>query len=400
MKITFSPPDITEAEIEEVVAALRSGWITTGHRTKQFEQELTAYCGAQRVVCLGSATVSLEMILRALGIGEGDEVITSAYTYTASASPVLHVGATLKLVDTAPDAYEMDYDALEAAITDKTKVIIPVDLGGVMCDYDRIFEIVERKKALFCPQNERQAAYGRVIVVADCAHALGSQWHGKRAGAVADFTFFSFHAVKNLTTAEGGAIAWRAQDGLDGDALYRELQLLSLHGQSKDALDKMKTNGWEYDILTPAYKCNMTDLAAALGLSQLKRYEDSLCRRHALIERYDAALHPYGIQTLTHTGAHHRSNGHLYLTRLPGITAPQRGDIITKMAEQGITTNVHFKPLPMMTAYRNLGFSPEQFPNACRQFENEISLPLHNRLTAEEVDYVCDTYITIQKEYR
>lgn len=400
MKIAFSPPDITEAEIQGVTEALRSGWITTGPRTKQLEQELAAYCGTKRAACLNSATASLHMILLALGIGAGDEVITSAYTYTASASPVTHVGATLKLVDTAPDSYEMDYDALEAAITEKTKVIIPVDIGGVMCDYNRIFEIAERKKALFRPANERQAVYGRVIVVADCAHALGAQYQGQRAGAVADMTFFSFHAVKNLTTAEGGAVTWREKDGISDDAMYRDVQLYSLHGQSKDAFSKMKSDGWEYDIVIPGYKCNMTDIAAAMGLAQLARYEQTIDCRHRLIARYDAALRPHGIQTLSHTGEHYRSNGHLYMTRLPAVSAAQRGEIMAKMAQQGIATNVHFKPLPLMTAYQKYGFLPQDFPNACRQFENEISLPLHNRLTEAEVDYICDTYITIQKEYR
>ncbi len=400
MKIAFSPPNITEAEIQAVTEVLRSGWITTGPRTKQLEQELAAYCGTKRVVCLNSATAALHMLLLSLGIGAGDEVITSAYTYTASASPVTHVGAMLKLVDTAPDSYEMDYEALEATITEKTKAIIAVDLGGVMCDYDRLFAIVERKKALFRPTNERQAAFGRVIVVADSAHALGSQYRGERAGAVADMTCFSFHAVKNLTTAEGGAVTWREREGLDGDALYRDIQLYSLHGQSKDALSKTKGNDWKYDVVTLGYKCNMTDIAAAMGLAQLKRYEKTIDYRHRLIARYEAALRPHEIQTLCHEGAHYRSNGHLYMTRLPGITAAQRGEIMAKMAQQGIATNVHFKPLPQMTAYQAYGFAPQDFPHACRQFENEISLPLYNRLTEDEVDYICEHYINIQREYR
>lgn len=392
MKISFSPPDITEREIAEVAEALRSGWITTGPRTKEFERRIAALCHTEKAVCLNSATAALELILRALGIGEGDEVITSAYTYTASASPAIHVGATVRFVDTAKDSFEMDYDALEAAITEKTKVIIPVDIGGIICDYDRIFEIVERKKALFRPANERQALYGRVIVVSDCAHGFGAARDGKTAGEIADYTSFSFHAVKNLTTAEGGAATWRPIAGLDSEALYKEFQLLSLHGQSKDALAKTQLGAWEYDIVSPAYKCNMTDVVAAIGLIQLERYGDMMARRHEIIRRFDEALRPLGVLTMCHAGENHRSSGHLYLSRVPGASDEKRRAIITKMAEMGVATNVHYKPLPMMTAYKNLGFDIKDFPNAYAQFANEISLPLHTCLTDEEVDYIIACY--------
>ena len=399
MKIPFSPPDITEAEIEEVADALRSGWITTGPKTKELEREVAAFCGTNRAVCLNSQTACGEMTLRVLGVGEGDEVITSAYTYTASASVVCHVGAKLVLVDTQKDSLEMDYDKLEAAITEKTKVIIPVDLGGVPCDYDRIFSIVEKKKALFHPTNELQKAIGRVIVMADAAHAFGATWKGRPVGSIADFSNFSFHAVKNFTTAEGGAATWRSIEGVDDEALYHQYQLLSLHGQSKDALAKTQLGAWEYDIVGPWYKCNMTDVTAAIGLAQMKRYKGLLERRKEIIGKYDAALKPLGIEVLDHYNEEHQSSGHLYITRIPGITLEQRHEIIVKMAEAGIACNVHYKPLPMMTAYKNLGFDIQDYPNAYERFANEITLPLHTKLTDEEVDYVTEQYSKIVKEY-
>lgn len=399
MKIPFSPPDITEAEIEEAADALRSGWITTGPKTKELEREVAAFCGTNRAVCLNSQTACGEMTLRVLGVGEGDEVITSAYTYTASASVVCHVGAKLVLVDTQKDSLEMDYDKLEAAITEKTKVIIPVDLGGVPCDYDRIFSIVEKKKALFHPTNELQKAIGRVIVMADAAHAFGATWKGRPVGSIADFSNFSFHAVKNFTTAEGGAATWRSIEGVDDEALYHQYQLLSLHGQSKDALAKTQLGAWEYDIVGPWYKCNMTDVTAAIGLAQMKRYKGLLERRKEIIGKYDAALKPLGIEVLDHYSEKHQSSGHLYITRIPGITLEQRHEIIVKMAEAGIACNVHYKPLPMMTAYKNLGFDIQDYPNAYERFANEITLPLHTKLTDEEVDYVAEQYSKIVKEY-
>lgn len=399
MKIPFSPPDITEAEIEEVADALRSGWITTGPKTKELEREVAAFCGTNRAVCLNSQTACGEMTLRVLGVGEGDEVITSAYTYTASASVVCHVGAKLVLVDTQKDSLEMDYDKLEAAITEKTKVIIPIDLGGVPCDYDRIFSIVEKKKALFHPANELQKAIGRVIVMADAAHAFGATWKGRPVGSIADFSNFSFHAVKNFTTAEGGAATWRSIEGVDDEALYHQYQLLSLHGQSKDALAKTQLGAWEYDIVGPWYKCNMTDVTAAIGLAQMKRYKGLLERRKEIIGKYDAALKPLGIEVLDHYSEKHQSSGHLYITRIPGITLEQRHEIIVKMAEAGIACNVHYKPLPMMTAYKNLGFDIQNYPNAYERFANEITLPLHTKLTDEEVDYVAEQYSKIVKEY-
>lgn len=399
MKIPFSPPDITEAEIEEVADALRSGWITTGPKTKELEREVAAFCGTNRAVCLNSQTACGEMTLRVLGVGEGDEVITSAYTYTASASVVCHVGAKLVLVDTQKDSLEMDYDKLEAAITEKTKVIIPVDLGGVPCDYDRIFSIVEKKKALFHPANELQKAIGRVIVMADAAHAFGATWKGRPVGSIADFSNFSFHAVKNFTTAEGGAATWRSIEGVDDEALYHQYQLLSLHGQSKDALAKTQLGAWEYDIVGPWYKCNMTDVTAAIGLAQMKRYKGLLERRKEIIGKYDAALKPLGIEVLHHYSEEHQSSGHLYITRIPGITLEQRHEIIVKMAEAGIACNVHYKPLPMMTAYKKLGFDIKDYPNAYEQFANEITLPLHTKLTDEEVNYVVEQYSRIVKEY-
>lgn len=399
MKIPFSPPDITEAEIEQVTEALRSGWITTGPKTKELEREVAKFCGTSRAVCLNSQTACAEMTLRLLGIGEGDEVITCAYTYTASASVTCHVGAKLVLIDTQKDSLEMDYDKLAEAITEKTKVIIPVDLGGVPCDYDRIFSIVESKKELFQPANEIQKAIGRVIVMADAAHAFGATWHNKSVGSIADFSNFSFHAVKNFTTAEGGAVTWRDIPGMDNEVIYHQYQLLSLHGQSKDALAKTQLGAWEYDIVGPWYKCNMTDVVAGIGLAQMKRYPGMLSRRKEIIARYDAAFRPLGIETLNHYTEEHNSSGHLYITRVPGITLEQRNEIIIKMAEEEIACNVHYKPLPMMTAYKNLGFDIADYPNAYQRFANEITLPLHTKLTDEEVNYIIEKYTDIVRQY-
>lgn len=397
--IPFSPPDISDSEIAEVCEALKSGWITTGPRTKQLEKNIAERIGTEKSVCLNSQTACAEMALHVMGIGEGDEVITSAYTYTASASVIAHVGAKIVLIDTQKDSLQMDYDALEAAITEKTKAVIPVDLAGIPCDYDRIFEIVERKKHLFKPNNEIQSALGRVAVMADTAHAFGSRWHGKMVGAVADFSSFSFHAVKNFTTAEGGALTWRTIPGIDDEEIYKRLQLFSLHGQSKDALAKAKLGAWEYDIVGMYYKCNMTDVAAAIGLKQFERYPDMLKRRKEIIEKYDAALRPLGVKTLDHYSDEWESSGHLYLTRIPKITVYQRNEIITKMAERGVACNVHYKPLPMHTAYKKLGFKIEDYPNAYANFANEITLPLHTCLTDEDVAYVTEQYADVLKEY-
>lgn len=404
MKIPFSPPDMTDAEIEEVASAIKSGWITTGPKTKELEREVAAFCKTNKAVCLSSQTVCAEMALRVLGIGEGDEVIVPAYTYTATAEVVCHVGAKLVFIDCQPHSLEMDYDAVEKAITDRTKVIIPVDLGGVPCDYERIFSIVEKKKALFKPNNEIQKTFGRVIVCADTAHAFGSSWHGKPIGSVADFSAFSFHAVKNFTTAEGGALTWKPRADLDDEAIYKQTQLYSLHGQSKDALSKNQLGSWEYDILGPWYKCNMTDIHAALGLAQMKRYPKLLARRREIIEKYDKAFKPYGVYTLPHYTDDHVSSGHLYLTRVfrkngEPISDEERREIIIKMAERGITTNVHYKPLPMMTGYKKLGFDIKDYPNAYAHYSNEISLPLFSILKDEEVDYIIENFIDIIKEY-
>ena len=399
MKISFSPPDISELEIEEVVAALRSGWITTGPRTKELERRCAEWIGTPKSVCLSSQTACAETTLRLLGVGAGDECITSAYTYTATASVVCHVGATLRLIDTQKNSYEMDYDALEKAINENTKVIIPVDLGGIPCDYDRIFEIVERKKHLFKPANELQRAIGRVIVMADTAHAFGARLGDRMIGNVADFSCFSWHAVKNLTTAEGGCVTWRAVDGIDDNDIYKQYQLFSLHGQSKDAFAKAQLGAWEYDIVGTWYKCNMTDVAAAMGLRQLDRYPEMLRRRREIIERYDAAFKPLGIEVLDHYTNRYESSGHLYLTRIPNITPEQRNEIITKMAEAEIACNVHYKPLPMHTAYKNLGFDIKDYPNAYNRFANEITLPLHTSLTNEMVDYIIEKYVGIVKDY-
>lgn len=393
--IPFSPPDMTEAEVNEVREAILSGWITTGPRTKELERQIATYLGTERAVCLNSQTACAEMALRLLGIGQGDEVIVPAYTYTASASVVWHVGATIIFVDIQKDCLEMDYDAVENAITDRTKAIIPVDLAGIPCDYTRLFDIVERKRALFKPANDIQRAIGRVAICADAAHAFGASWHGKMVGSIADFSSFSFHAVKNFTTAEGGALTWRTIPGIDNEALYHQVQLLSLHGQSKDALAKTQLGAWEYDIVGPWYKCNMTDIMAAIGLVQMKRYPALLARRREIIERYDAALKPLGVEVLNHYNDTHISSGHLYLTRIPNATLEDRQAIIVKMAERGIATNVHYKPLPMMTAYKNLGFNIADFPNAYAYFANEITLPLHTRLTDEEIDYIIEQFTDI-----
>lgn len=393
MNIPFSPPDITELEIEEVVDTLKSGWITTGPKTKKFEKQIAEYCHTSKAVCLNSATACSEMALRVLGIGPGDEVITTAYTYTASASVICHVGATVVLVDTQKDSYEMDYEALEEKITEKTKAIIPVDLGGVICDYDRIFEIVNRKKDLFEPKTELQKKIGRIAVVADGAHAIGAVQNGKRCGEIADFTSFSFHAVKNLTTAEGGAVTWRDIEGVDNEELYKQFMLLSLHGQSKDALAKTQLGAWEYDVVAPYYKCNMTDIMAALGLAQMKRYPDILARRKEIIEKYNEGLKKLPVSVLEHFGNNFASSGHLYLVRVHDKTREECNKIIEKMAEYGIATNVHYKPLPLLSAYKNQGFDINDYPNAYAMFENEITLPLHTKLTDEEIDYIIDSFI-------
>lgn len=401
MGIPFSPPDISEAEIERVAEALRSGWITTGPQTKEFEKRIAQYCGTRKAACLNSATAAMELTLRILGVGEGDEVIVPAYTYTATASVVCHVGAKLVMVDTAKDSFEMDYENLEAAISEKTKVIIPVDLAGVLCDYKKLFEIVEKKKTLFQPKNETQKAFGRAIVMADAAHAFGAfrintQKQKEMCGAVADFTCFSFHAVKNLTTAEGGAVTWRERKGMDSQEVYQKYMLLSLHGQSKDALAKTQVGAWEYDIAAPYYKCNMTDIMAAVGLGQLERYEELLNYRKEIVKKYDAAIeiwnknHLRKIQRLSHITDKKMSSCHLYLIRMDGLEEKQRNRIITKMAEKGIATNVHYKPLPMLSAYKNLGFRIEDFPNAYGLYKNEITLPLHTKLTEKEVDYIIE----------
>ena len=393
--IPFSPPDMTEAEAIEVKDAILSGWITTGPKTKEFERLIALCCQTKKAVALNSATAAMELTLRVLGVGPGDEVIVPAYTYTATASVVHHVGAKIVMVDVAPDTFEIDYDRIADAITERTKVVMPVDLGGVMCDYDRVFAAVESKRDLFRPANDLQRAFGRVVVLADAAHAFGARWHDKMCGEVADFTSFSFHAVKNLTTAEGGAITWRPIEGVDDEWLYKQYQLLSLHGQNKDALAKTQLGAWEYDIVAPDFKCNMTDIAAAIGLVQLRRYAEILKRRRDIVERYDEALKGYHVQTLNHYGADHQSSGHLYLVRLLGKGLEYRNDVIRQMAERGIACNVHYKPLPMMTAYKNLGFDIRDYPNAYRQFENEVTLPLHTCLTDEDVAYVIRNFVDI-----
>ncbi len=405
MKIPFSPPDIGEAEIAQVADTLRSGWITTGPKTKELERQVASFCHTSRAVCLNSATAAMELTLHQLGIGPGDEVITCAYTYTASASVVCHVGAKLVLVDCCKpsdggsDCYQMDYDALERAITPRTKAIIPVDLGGVVCDYDRIFEIVERKKALFTPSdNKIQQALGRVAVMADAAHAFGAQWHGRVCGEIADFTCFSFHAVKNFTTAEGGAVTWRDLPGIDNEEIYKNYMLLSLHGQSKDALAKTQLGAWEYDIVMPGYKCNMTDIMAAIGLAQMQRYPGLLARRKQIITRYNQVMDTLPVSYLRHYGEDFASSGHLYLVRLNGRDEQFRNDLITKMAEREIATNVHYKPLPMHTAYKKLGFDIKDYPNAFAMYRNEVTLPLHTLLTDEQVEFLLETFAQLLRD--
>ena len=403
--IPFSPPDMSAAEIDEVAEAMKSGWITTGPKTKEFEHLISMCCQTARTdadgkplhttACLNSATACMELALRVLGIGEGDEVIVPAYTYTATASSVCHVGARPVLVDCAPGSFEMDYDRLADAITERTKAVMPVDLGGIVADYDKVFAAVEAKRGLFRPSNDIQRAIGRCAVIADAAHAFGAMWHGRMCGEIADFTSFSFHAVKNLTTAEGGALTWRAIDGVDDETIYHQLQLLSLHGQNKDALAKTRLGAWEYDIIGTWYKCNMTDIMAGIGLAQLKRYPEMLRRRRQLIEKYNVALAPYAVTVLDHYGNDHSSSGHLYLVRLDGATAEQRNDVIVRMAERGIACNVHYKPLPMMTAYKAMGYDIKDYPNAYAQYQNEVTLPLHTRLTDDDVDYILDNFIDI-----
>lgn len=399
MNIPFSPPDIGEDEIQSVIDALKSGWITTGPKTKQFEREIAKLCNTEKAVCLNSATASLELTLRILGIGEGDEVITSSYTYTASASPIAHVGAKIVLVDTQKDSFEMDYEKLASAITEKTKVIIPVDVAGILCDYDKIFKIVEEKKKLFKANNDIQKIYNRIIVVADSAHGFGAKKDGKMSGEFADFTTFSFHAVKNLTTGEGGAAVWKSKEGLDNEAIYKQYQLLSLHGQTKDALHKNTLGAWEYDIVDTYYKCNMTDIMAGIGLAQIARYPKLVERRHQIISKYDEAFKDLPIMVLNHKDENHRSSGHLYLTRIKGINEEQRNEIIIKMAERGIACNVHYKPLPMLTAYKKLGFDIANYPNAYDFYRNEITLPLYSKLTDEQVEYIIENFKEIVGEY-
>ncbi len=397
-KISFSPPDITEEEIEEVANAMRSGWITTGPRTKELEKQVAAFCNNTNAVCLNSATAALEMSLRVLGIGPGDEVITSAYTYTASASVIDHVGAKIVLVDTQENNLEMDYGALEAAITERTKAVIPVDLAGIPCDYDQIFAIVNRQRGKFFPRNKIQRAIGRIAVIVDGAHAFGAEYHGQRIGTVADFTSFSFHAVKNFTTAEGGAALWKTIEGISDEDIYKEYQLLSLHGQNKDALAKTKLGAWEYDIKGTYFKCNMTDILAAVGLIQMKRYPAMLKRRKEIIGMYNDGLRNLPVEVLQHYTGEHTSSGHLYLVRLIGRDADFRNQLIEKMAEHGVATNVHYKPLPMHTAYKAMGFAIKDYPHAYAMYENEVTLPLHTKLTDEDVQYILDVFQEVYQE--
>lgn len=400
MEIQFSLPDITDEEIEEVADTLKNGWITTGPKTKLFEKQIAEFCHTNKAVCLNSATACMEQILRVLGVGPGDEVITSAYTYTASASVICHVGAKVVLVDVQKDSYEMDYAQMEKKITERTKAIIPVDLAGLVCDYDKIFEVVNKKKNIFRPENDIQEKIGRIAVIADAAHALGAERNGKICGEIADFTSFSFHAVKNLTTAEGGALVWKSVEGIDDDKLYEQFMLLSLHGQSKDALAKNQLGAWEYDIVAPYFKCNMTDIMSSIGLVQLRRYPDILNRRREIIEQYDEKLKNLPVTILQHYGENFSSSGHLYLVRVNGMQRKDCNEIIKKMAERGIATNVHYKPLPLLTAYRNLGFDVEDYPNAYEMYNNEITLPLHTKLTDEEVEYIVQNFRESIEEYK
>lgn len=395
MKVPFSPPDMSELEVNEVCDAIRSGWITTGPRTKEFERKIADYCHTEKAVCLNSATACMELVLRLLEVGPGDEVITCAYTYTATASVTCHVGAKVVMVDTAPDSFEMDYTKLADAITERTKVIIPVDLAGVVCDYEKVFAAVESKRHLFRPANDLQRAFGRVVVMADAAHAFGAQRKGKMCGEIADFTSFSFHAVKNLTTAEGGAVTWRNIEGVDNEWIYKQFQLLSLHGQNKDALAKTQLGAWEYDIVSPAFKCNMTDIMAAIGLKQFERYPQMLARRREIIERYNAALKDLNVEVLDHYGDDHASSGHLYFVRLLGKDVEYRNEVIIEMARREIACNVHYKPLPMMTAYKNLGFDIADYPNAYDHYRNEVTLPLNTCMTDEQVEFVIENFVEI-----
>ena len=398
MIIPFSPPDMTESEAREVYETVLSGWITTGSKTIEFERLISEYCGTTRSVCLNSATAALELTLRVLGIGVGDEVIVPAYTYTASCSVICHVGATPVMVDVSADSFEMDYDKMADAITEKTKAIIPVDIAGIICDYDKIFSVVNAKKHLFKPANELQEKIGRVVVLSDCAHGFGAERNGKKAGTIADFTRFSFHAVKNLTTAEGGAATWNPELCLDDDELYKQYQVLSLHGQTKSALSKSQLGSWEYDIVGPYYKCNMTDILASIGLAQMKRYDSMLQRRHDIIEKYNSAFSKLGVKLLNHKDDTHIASGHLYLVRIEGADVERRNEIIIKMAEAGIACNVHYKPLPMLTAYKNMGFDIKDYPNSFAQYQNEITLPLYSKLTDEQVDYIIDNFVRIVGE--
>ena len=396
--IPFSPPDISDGEINEVIDTLKSGWITTGPKTKELERRLSEFTSTPKTVCLNSATAALELTLRVLGIGEGDEVIVPAMTYTASCSVIYHVGAKAVIVDIAKDSHEMDYEALADAITEKTKAVIPVDLAGIPCDYDKIFEVVESKKHLFKANSEYQGKLGRVAVVSDGAHALGSTYKGKKIGSVADFTTFSFHAVKNFTTAEGGSVTWKENPNFDNEELYREYQIYSLHGQTKDALAKTKAGSWEYDIVIPGYKCNLTDIAASIGLVQLDRYPKLLERRDNIISQYNKGFEGTRITALSHNSDSYKSCGHLYITHVEGATFEQRGEIIVKMAERGISCNVHYKPLPLLTAYKNLGFDIENYPNAYNYYVKEITLPLHTRLSDEDVAVIIENFKEIVEE--
>ena len=396
MNIPFSPPDISELEIKEVTDALKSGWITTGPKTKELEREVAEFCGTEKAVCLNSATACMELALRLFGVGPGDEVIVPAYTYTATASVVCHVGATVVMCDSigeGPSPFEMDYDKMASLITEKTKAIIPVDIGGRPCDYEKIYKAIEEKSDIFSPKGEIQEKIGRIIVLSDAAHSYGASYQGVPTGQLADFTSFSFHAVKNFTTAEGGALTWRKDLGLDNEDIYHKLMLASLHGQNKDALAKSKAGAWEYDILYPAYKCNMTDIHAAIGLAQMKRYPKMLERRKEIIDKFDEALTANGMEVLVHFDDKAKSSGHLYLVRVPGIKGEERNEIINKMGERGVSLNVHYKPLPMLTAYKDLGFDISDYPKAYGLFENLISLPLYSKLTDEEVDYIIENFI-------
>jgi len=400
MNIPFSPPDITELEVKYVTESMLSGWITTGPKVKEFEQKLAEYCGVPKMVCLNSATACLEGVLRILGIGEGDEVIVPAYTYTASASPIDHVGAKIVIVDTLKDSFEIDYQKVEDAITEKTKAVIPVDIGGILCDYHKIEEAVKRKSHLFKPRTQIQKAIGRIAIVADSAHAVGAKQKGQMAGNMADFTTFSFHAVKNLTTAEGGGVTWKTIAGISNEDIYKEFMLYSIHGQSKDALEKAQLGGWEYDIVSLGYKCNMTNIAAAMGLAQLERYNGLLERRKEIVERYEKNFQHSDLILMKHFGEDFSSSAHLYLVRIPGFKVEDRNEVIIRMSKVGIATNVHYKPLPMMTAYQNLGFDIEDYPNAFHQYENEISLPIYTTMTDEQIDYICTQLLEIIHEVK